>query len=63
MTLAASASWTTYGITKVDAFIVVPNALGAVLGTLQLLIYIKFRPATRSIYKDRSSYDTIGAYP
>lgn len=63
MTLAASASWATYGITKADAFIVVPNALGAILGTLQLFLYVKFRPAIRSIYKDRSSYDSIGAYP
>lgn len=59
MTLAVSASWTSYGIAKSDTFVILPNSLGGLLGLAQLYIYFKYRPGQKSIIKDRSSYDAL----
>lgn len=63
MTLAAALAWTVYGFTKKDAFIVVPNAIGGIMGSLQMLLYCKYRSSERALFKDRSSYDSIGPFP
>ncbi|GLJ49610.1 hypothetical protein SUGI_1052510 [Cryptomeria japonica] len=38
-TLVNSAVWLAYGILKIDVFVIIPNGLGVLLGTIQIIVF------------------------
>lgn len=48
MTLLLALSWVLYGLTLRDPYVVIPNALGGILGLLQSLVYLRYRSPIRS---------------
>lgn len=59
ITLASSAAWCAYGVSRRDRYLIIPNLIGVLLAVSQLILWAAFKKGE----KKGEYYETIGLQP